>query len=99
MAANKRNTSSAKKKKSTVGNRKPNKQLIMVLMFAASLLWLCIALIDAGGLWGLVRTLLFGLFGFGTFVFPILLLALSVVLALEKNERTQRYLISLYMHF
>ena len=90
MAANKRNTSSAKKKKSTVGNRKPNKQLIMIIMFAASLLWLCIALIDAGGLWGLVRTLLFGLFGFGTFVFPILLLALSVVLALEKDEKSQK---------
>lgn len=62
----------------------------MVIMFASSLLWLCIALIDAGGLWGIIRTLLFGLFGFGTFVFPILLLALSVVLALEKNEKSQK---------
>lgn len=90
MAANKRTNSPAKKKKSTGSNRKPNKQLIMIIMFAASLLWLCIALIDAGGLWGLIRTLLFGLFGFGTFVFPILLLALSVVLALEKNEKSQK---------
>lgn len=90
MAANKRTNSPAKKKKSTGPNRKPNKQLIMIIMFAASLLWLCIALIDAGGLWGLIRTLLFGLFGFGTFVFPILLLALSVVLALEKNEKSQK---------
>lgn len=90
MAANKRTNSPAKKKKSTGSNRKPNKQLIMIIIFAASLLWLCIALIDAGGLWGLIRTLLFGLFGFGTFVFPILLLALSVVLALEKNEKSQK---------
>ena len=90
MAANKRTNSPAKKKKSTGSNRKPNKQLIMIIMFAASLLWLCIALIDAGGLWGLIRTLLFGLFGFGTFVFPILLLALSVVLALEKNEKSRK---------
>lgn len=90
MAANKRNVSTAKKKKSKGGNRKSNKQLIMIIMFASSLLWLCIALIDAGGLWGMIRTLLFGLFGFGTFVFPILLLALSVVLALEKNEKSQK---------
>lgn len=90
MAANKRNTSPSKKKKSSSGNRKSNKQLIMIIMFATSLLWLCIALIDAGGLWGIIRTLLFGLFGFGTFVFPILLLSLSVVLALEKNEKSKK---------
>lgn len=90
MASNKRNASSSKKKKNNGGSKKLNKQLIMVIMFASSLLWLCIALIDAGGLWGIIRTLLFGLFGFGTFVFPILLLALSVVLALEKNEKSQK---------
>lgn len=90
MASNKRNASSSKKKKNNGGSQKLNKQLIMVIMFASSLLWLCIALIDAGGLWGIIRTLLFGLFGFGTFIFPILLLALSVVLALEKNEKSQK---------
>ena len=90
MASNKRNASSSKKKKNNGGSKKLNKQLIMVIMFASSLLWLCIALIDAGGLWGIIRTLLFGLFGFGTFVFPILLLALSVVLALEKDEKSQK---------
>lgn len=90
MATNKKNTAQRKNPKKTGVNRKSNKQLIMIIMFASSLLWLCIALIDAGGLWGIVRTLLFGLFGFGTFVFPILLLALSVVLALEKNEKSQK---------
>lgn len=90
MASNKRNASSSKKKKNNGGSQKLNKQLIMVIMFASSLLWLCIALIDAGGLWGIIRTLLFGLFGFGTFIFPILLLALSVVLALDKNEKSQK---------
>ena len=90
MATNKKNNNAPRKNQKKVGdNRKSNKQLIMILMFAASLLWLCIALIDAGGLWGLLRTLLFGLFGFGTFVFPLLLLALSVVLALERNEKSQ----------
>lgn len=93
MAANKKNnnnTAPRKNQRKPSANRKSNKQLIMIVMFASSLLWLCIALIDAGGLWGMLRTLLFGLFGFGTFVFPILLLALSVVLALEKNEKSQK---------
>ena len=91
MATNKKNNNAPRKNQKKIGeNRKSNKQLIMILMFAASLLWLCIALIDAGGLWGLLRTLLFGLFGFGTFVFPLLLLALSVVLALERNEKSQK---------
>lgn len=90
MATNKKNSTAKKNQKKPMGNRKSNKQLIMILMFAASLLWLCIALIDAGGLWGMLRTLLFGLFGFGTFVFPLLLLALSVVLALERNEKSQK---------
>ncbi|MCH5189299.1 MAG: DNA translocase FtsK [Oscillospiraceae bacterium] len=91
MATNKKNNNAPRKNQKKVGeNRKSNKQLIMIFMFAASLLWLCIALIDAGGLWGLLRTLLFGLFGFGTFVFPLLLLALSVVLALERNEKSQK---------
>lgn len=91
MAANtKSNNSSRKNRNKRGGAPKANKQLAMIIMFALSLLWLCIALIDAGGLWGMVRTLLFGLFGFGTFIFPILLLALSVVLALDKNEKSQK---------
>ncbi len=99
MATNKKNTAQRKNSKKSGVNRKSNKQLIMIIMFAASLLWLCIALVDAGGLWGIVRTLLFGLFGFGTFVFPILLLALSVVLALEKNEKSQKVLSKLIYAF
>lgn len=91
MATNKKNNNTGRKpQRNPSGNRKTNKQLIMIVMFASSLLWLCIALIDAGGLWGVIRTFLFGLFGFGTFIFPILLLALSVVLALEKNEKSQK---------
>ena len=95
MATNKKNNNTPRKNQKKAGeNRKSNKQLIMILMFAASLLWLCIALIDAGGLWGMFRTLLFGLFGFGTFVFPLLLLALSVVWHWSEMRRAKRYLTS-----
>lgn len=99
MATNKRNSTQRKnqKKPSKSGNSK--KPLATLIMFASSLLWLCIALIEAGGLWGMLRTLLFGLFGFGTFVFPLLLLALSVVLALEKSEKSRSVLNKLIYAF
>lgn len=99
MATNKRNTTQRKNqnKPSKSGNSK--KPLATLVMFASSLLWLCIAVIDAGGLWGMLRTLLFGLFGFGTFVFPLLLLALSVVLALEKSEKSRSVLNKLIYAF
>lgn len=63
-----------------------NKQLSAIIMFAVGLLWFCIALIDAEGLWGGLRTFLFGVFGFFTFVFPLFLLVSAAFIALDKND-------------
>ena len=63
-----------------------NKQLSAIIMFAVSLLWFCIALIDAEGVWGGLRTILFGLFGFFTFIFPLFLLVSTAFIALDKND-------------
>lgn len=63
-----------------------NKQLTAIIMFAVSVLWFCLAIIDAAGLWGIIRTFLFGMFGFFTFIFPLLLLVVTVLLALDKAE-------------
>ncbi len=63
-----------------------NKQLKAIIMFAVSVLWLCLAVIDAGSLWGMVRTFLFGMFGFCTFIFPLFLLVGAVIIALDKND-------------
>ncbi len=63
-----------------------NKQLSAIIMFAVGVLWLFIALIDAEGLWGGLRTLLFGIFGFCTFIFPLFMLVSATFMALDKND-------------
>lgn len=64
-----------------------NKQLTAVILFAVSILWFCLSVIDAGGVWGAFRTFSFGLFGFCSFIFPLLLLVISVFLALDKTDK------------
>ncbi len=63
-----------------------NKQLSAIIMFAVGVLWFCMALIDAEGLWGGLRTFIFGVFGFFTFVFPLFLLVSAAFMALDKND-------------
>ena len=88
MAAqgSKKNTSKQKKGKPVQTKFKLNKQLTAILLFAFSVLWLCLAIIDAGGLWGMLRTFIFGVFGFCAFIFPLLLIASAIVIALEKSD-------------
>lgn len=83
----KKNTSKAKNNK--VNNKKEvrsNRQFVAIIMFAFSLLWICLAVIDAGSLWGAVRTFLFGMFGFCTFIIPLFLLVSAVLIALDKTD-------------
>ncbi len=81
-------------KKKTTQKRKQqkikggNNQLTAIILFVVSLFWFCLAVISAGGLWGALRTFLFGLFGFFNFIFPLLLMVVSVLLALDKTNRT-----------
>lgn len=63
-----------------------NKQITAVLLFAFSILWFCIAVIDANGLWGILRTFFFGVFGFCNFILPFILLATSIIIAFDKTE-------------
>ena len=74
--------SKSKSKKSV----KSNRQLTAILLFASSILWFCIAVIDADGLWGIIRTFLFGVFGFCTFVFPLLIFVTAILIALDKTN-------------
>lgn len=75
----------SKKKKSN--NYVLNKQLTAVILFAVSVLWFFLSVIDAGGAWGAFRTLMFGLFGFCSFIFPLLLLVVTVFIALDKTDK------------
>ena len=61
--------------------------MIAVILFAVSILWFFLSVIDAGGIWGAFRTLMFGLFGFCSFIFPLLLLILTVFIALDKTDK------------
>ncbi len=75
------------RKKSTKNTVVINKQLTAIILFAVSILWFCLAVIDAGGVWGGLRTLMFGLFGFSTFIFPLLLLVVAVFIAIDKANK------------
>lgn len=81
-----RKTTNKKKKQQTIKGFSFNRQLTAIILFAVSVLWFCLAIIDAGGLWGGLRTFLFGMFGFFTFIFPLLLLVVTVLLALDKTD-------------
>ncbi len=89
MANQRKGKSKQKRKTSKTTNKTPvaNKQLSVIIMFAVGLLWFFIALINAEGLWGGLRTILFGIFGFCTFVFPLLLITTAAFMSLDKNDK------------
>ena len=60
------------------------KQLAAVVLFCVALLFLCLCFIPGGGLWGGLRSGLFGLFGFCSFVIPLLLIYVAVMATLDK---------------
>lgn len=76
-----------KKKKARNDGAKFNRQLTSLILFATSVLLFCLAVIPAEGLWGILRTLMFGLFGFCSYLFPFFMLAVSLLLTLNKNDK------------
>lgn len=60
------------------------KQLAAVVLFCVALLFLCLCFIPGGGIWGGLRSGLFGLFGFCSFVIPLLLIYVAVMATLDK---------------
>lgn len=83
-----RNTNSRKKKSNSTAKKSfsMNRQFSAIILFAIAVFLLCIAIIDAGGLWGVLRTFLFGMFGFCTFIFPLLLFVIAIFLTLDKTD-------------
>ena len=84
----KRSTNSKKNKTSSAAKKSfsVNRQFSAIILFAIAVFLLCIAIIDAGGLWGVLRTFLFGMFGFFTFIFPLLLFVVAIFLTLDKTD-------------
>ncbi len=67
------------------------KQLYAIILFCVSLLWLCLVFIKGESLWGLCRNLMFGLFGFTSFVWPIILIYIAVMSTLNKIDSKVGY--------
>lgn len=68
---------------------KQHSQVLAVILFAVSILMACLVLIQGNNLWFWCHSLLLGLFGDCAILWPILLLYISVVTAMEKqNSRT-----------
>lgn len=86
MAQQKKRNTAKKKNNIQIKGFKMNSQLSAIILFAVSILWFCLAIIDTGGLWGGLRTFLFGMFGFCTFIFPLMMLIAAVLLALDKSK-------------
>ena len=83
MAAKKGSAS----KKRTGRSAKPatnHKQIISLLLFAASLFILAITFIPGENFWFLMHNFFFGLFGVMAFVFPFFMVALAVIYAMDK---------------
>lgn len=60
------------------------KQVAAIILFCVALFFLCLTFIPAGGIWGGLRDFLFGLFGFCSFVIPLLLIYVAVMATLDK---------------
>ena len=89
MAQKKKKKSAPKKRNSKSANISliKNKQFTAIILFAIGVLSFCIALIDAEGLWGALRTFAFGIFGFNAFIFPLFLLVFSALIAIDKTNK------------
>ncbi len=85
--ANQRSKKKTAQKRKQQKIKSNNSQLTAIILFVSALLWFCLAVINAGGLWGALRTFLFGLFGFFNFIFPLLLMVVSVLMALDKTNK------------
>lgn len=68
-----------------------NKQVAAIILFCAALFGLCITFIPGGGLWGGLRSLSFGLFGFCAFVIPLLLIYIAVMTTLDRTDTKVRF--------
>lgn len=67
------------------------RQLAAVILFSISVLLICLCFISGGGLWGMLRTLIFGLFGFSSFIWPLILIYIAIMATLDKASTKVGY--------
>ena len=79
--------SPAKSTKQNEEKAAANRQLAAIILFAVSVFFICLSFINGGGLWGGLRTLSFGLFGFSAFIWPLVLIYVAVMATLDKTDQ------------
>lgn len=85
------NQSKASAKPITPETSAAKRQLAAVILFSVSVLLICLCFISGGGLWGMLRTLIFGLFGFSSFIWPLLLIYIAIMATLDKASTKVGY--------
>ncbi len=78
-------------KTNTKNKQNNNPQLTALILFASSVLMFLLAVIPAGGIWGALRTFLFGVFGFCSFIVPLILIVVSALIARNKEDRVLKH--------
>ena len=64
--------------------RESSMQIYAIILFALALFLLCIILIPGGNVWAFLKGLFFGLFGVCSYIWPLVLVYLAVMLSLDK---------------
>ena len=81
-------TTASKKTNQKNSAKQQKSGIYAIILFAVSVLFLCVVLIPSGpegGLWGLMREVIFGVFGFCSFIIPLLFIYLTVISVMEKD--------------
>ncbi len=81
MAQTSKKTASKKQAEKT-----GKEQVAAVLLFAGALLVLFLALIEGQAVWKFFHNFLFGIFGFSTFLIPVIMTYIAVLLSIGKSE-------------
>ncbi len=84
MAAKKGKSSKKQTKKTTEKVNNGQRQIMSVVLFGVSLFLLAVVFIKGESFWAIMHDFFFGIFGVLTYLFPVFLLAVSVLYALEK---------------
>ena len=79
---------SAPPKKGGSARTAAEKQKVAVIMMAAALIMLALTLIKGESVWAAVHNFIFGLFGICSFIWPLMLIYIAVMIAKDSPKAT-----------
>lgn len=72
-------------------NSSGGNQIAAIILFASALLLLFLVFVSGSGIWGALRSLLFGLFGFTAYLYPFILIYIAVMATLDRLDSKASY--------